>query len=100
MYSYIVKIRGKVYVWGSSGLKINLKYPLLLTINNDLVGDIVTLSSEKTTGSPAVLGTLGPGECWTLPLDGLRGVFATCTTDTTLACLLFAPHQSAITPAP
>lgn len=40
--------------------------------------------------APVVLGTLQPGQCWTLALTGLRGVTANCATDTTLACAILS----------
>ena len=92
MYNYIVKVRGKTYIWGSSDLKIGLKLPLILAIQNDALGDPVEVTSEKTTGNPLVLGTIQPGQCWTLPLEGLRGVSVTCPTDTTLACSILTPQ--------
>lgn len=92
MYSYIVKVRGKTYVWGSNGLTSTLAWPLLLVINNDALGDPITVGSEATGSNSTSYGTLQPGECWTVPLQGLRGVFANCPTDTTLACSILVPQ--------
>ena len=92
MYNYIVRVRGRVYAWGSSDLKIGLKLPLILVINNDSFGDTVEVVTEKNTGSPFTLGTIQPGQCWTIPLEGLRGVTVSCATDTTLACSILAPQ--------
>jgi hypothetical protein len=91
MYKYAVKVRGKTYVWGSSGLTASLALPLLLVINNDLLGDPVQLGSEMGAAHTNY-GTLQPGECWTVPLQGLRGVFADCDTDSTLACCILTPR--------
>ncbi|MEU4644294.1 hypothetical protein [Micromonospora sp. NPDC023814] len=86
MYSYIVKVRGKTYVWGSDRLSVNLTWPLLLVINNDALGDPIDLGSEATgPGGQTSFGSLQPGQCWTVPLLGLRAVFANCQADTTLA---------------
>jgi hypothetical protein len=60
----------------------------MLVINNDAFGDDAEIGSEKPKGAPAMLGKLAPGKCWTLVLTGLRGVTATCATDTTLACAI------------
>lgn len=87
MYNYVVKVRGKTYVWGSSGITVALSWPLLLVINNDPVGDPVELGSDTGAGHNSY-GTLQPGECWTVPMQGLRGVFANCVTDSTLACAI------------
>jgi hypothetical protein len=92
MYNYIVRVRGTTYVWGSGTLTVALAWPLLLVINNDLLGDPIDLGSDTTGPGPTSYGTLQPGECWTLPLQGLRGVFASCTTDTTLACSILVPQ--------
>jgi hypothetical protein len=88
MFQYIVRVRGKVYVWGSNDLDVALSLPLFLVVNNNAFGDAVEIASEHLTGAPKVLGTLQPGECWTLVLTGLRGVTASCDTDTALACAI------------
>jgi hypothetical protein len=90
MFQYIVRVRNKVYVWGSSDIEVALPSPLMLVLNNDAFGDAVEIASESPQGAPAVLGTLQPGQCWTLVLTGLRGVTATCATDTTLACAILS----------
>lgn len=91
MYSYVVKVRGRTYVWGSSGLTAVFSWPLLLVINNDAVGDPIEVGTEALGSSQTSYGTLQPGECWTVPLQGLRGVFANCRTDTTVACSILVP---------
>ena len=88
MFQYIVRVRGKAYVWGSNDLEVAMALPLVLVVNNDAFGDAVEIASEPSEGAPALLGTLQPGQCWTLVLTGLRGVTATCATDTTLACAI------------
>lgn len=88
MFQYIVRVRGKAYVWGSNDLDVALSSPLILVLNNDAFGDAVEIASESPQNASAVLGTLQPGQCWTLVLTGLRGVTATCATDTTLACAI------------
>lgn len=92
MFNYIVRVRGTAYVWGSNDLEVALSLPLVLVVNNDAFGDAVEIVSETTRGAPTVLGTLQPGQCWTLELTGLRGVTATCETDTTLACAILHPR--------
>ena len=91
MFQYIVRVRGKVYVWGSSDIGVALSSPLLLVVNNDAFGDAIEIASEALQGAPVMIGTLQPGQCWTLALTGLRGVTATCATDTTLACAILSP---------
>jgi len=91
VFQYIVRVRGKAYVWGSNDLGVALSLPLVLVVNNDAFGDEVEVASESPNGAPALMGTLKPGQCWTLVLTGLRGVSATCATDTTLACAILPP---------
>ncbi|MBL8130054.1 MAG: hypothetical protein JNM64_20625 [Chloroflexia bacterium] len=91
VFHYVVRVRGKVYVWGSNDLGVALSVPLVLVVNNDAFGDSVDIASESPQGTPTTLGTLQPGQCWTLVLTGLRGVTATCATDTTLACAILSP---------
>jgi hypothetical protein len=88
LFQYIFRVRDKTYVWGSSDLGVALTSPVLLVINNDAFGEAVEIASEDLTGASKALGTLQPGQCWTLELTGLRGVTATCDTDTTLACAI------------
>lgn len=88
MFQYIVRVRDKTYVWGSNDLGVSLSSSVLLVINNDAFGETVEIASEDLTGASKSLGTLLPGQCWTLELNGLRGVTASCDTDTTLACAI------------
>lgn len=91
MFQYVVRVRGKIYVWGSNDLGISLSVPLVLVVNNDAFGDAVEIATESPLGVSSVLGTLQPGQCWTLVLTGLRGVTANCGTDTTMACAILSP---------
>jgi hypothetical protein len=94
MYTYSVKVRTKTYLWGSSGVAVDLNIPLLLVIRNDRWGDSISLGSDAGAG-PTSLGTLQPGECWTVPLFGLRGVHASCDADSTLICIIAPLHNAA-----
>lgn len=91
MYGYSVKVRGTVYLWGSSDVAVQLTTPLLLIIRNDLLGDPVTLGCDTSDGETH-LGTLQPGECWTVSLLGLRGVHATCAADSSVNCAILVPQ--------
>lgn len=88
MYQYLVRVRGGVYLWGSDDIDIPLASALALVVNNDAFGDLIELASEAPQGAPVALGTLQPGQCWTVALTGLRGVTATCATDTTVSCAI------------
>ena len=91
-----MKVRQKTYLWGSAGINVDLSWPLLLVIHNDAFGDAVELGTESVTAPAIDLGTIGPGECWTTPLAGLKGVHATCVvdTDSTLSCAILTPKTS------
>lgn len=91
MYSYIVKVRERSYLWGSGGISTDSAWPLLLVVNNDHLGDPIGIGSESANGGTD-MGTLQPGECWTVPLLGLRGVYATCASDSTVACTILLPQ--------
>jgi hypothetical protein len=92
VYEYQVKVRDKVYLWGSAGISVNLALPLLLSMRTDIAGDPITISTETAAGGPGTtLGTLLPGECYTVPLFGLRGVAATSTGDTNVECAILTP---------
>lgn len=95
MYGYDVKVRGSLYLWGSAGISGALSWPLLLNIRVDLLGDPVELQSESADGQKNLIGTLGPGECYTLPLLNLRGVIAACEQDASVSCVLLVPQLKA-----
>jgi hypothetical protein len=92
MYGYEVKVRGTLYLWGSTGVVSNLQWPLLLILRNDVVGDPITIETETTDGTKKLMGTLQKGECYTLSLLGLRGVLATCEMDSNVTCVIVLPQ--------
>jgi hypothetical protein len=105
MIDYSVKVRGSadkpMYLWGSNGIKVTHVWPLLLTIRNDVLGERVTFGTERISeGRPPgreTIGTLLPGESYTLPLLNLKGVFAFCDPDldSTVQCTLTMPQLPA-----
>ena len=91
--SYEVRVRGEVppsYLWGSSGITQNIKFvkPILLHIRNDLFGEVVTFGTQVAAGTQRTIGTLQPGECVSIPLQDLSGVFATCVFESKVCCLI------------
>jgi hypothetical protein len=89
--SYKVRVRSTpVYLWGSAGLKKDLTFdkPLLLHVHNDLFGEVVKLGTQVAAGTKKVLGTLQPGESASIPVQTMTGVYATCTLETTVSCLI------------
>jgi hypothetical protein len=92
--AYDVRINGTVFIWGSASLTTDLTFdkPLLLHIRNDLYGVPVALGTQNAAGTVLNLGSIGPGEGVTIPVQTISGVFATCAagTDTILGCLINA----------
>jgi hypothetical protein len=87
------------FIWGSAGIKTNITFPKppILHIRNDLFGDAVTIATMAAGGVSTTIGTLEPGECLSIPLqgavvkgvtEGITGVYATCPTETVVACLI------------
>ena len=73
-----------MYLWGSAGVTENIKFdkPLLLHIRNDVFGEVITFGT-MASGTQTTIGTLQPGECVSIPLQGVKGqgitgVYATC----------------------
>jgi hypothetical protein len=90
---YEIRVRGTIhptYLWGSAGITKDIKFyrPLVLHIRNDAFGEAVTFGTRLASGVQTNLGTLGPGECVSIPVQDISGVFATCTLESTVGCLL------------
>jgi hypothetical protein len=81
-----------MYLWGSAGITQNIGFdkPLLLHIRNDVFGEAISFGTQIASGAQTNLGTLQPGECVSIPLQSLSGVFATCAAETNVACLIKA----------
>lgn len=88
--TYQVRVRATMYLWGSAGLTQNLTFdkPLLLHVHNDVHGEQISLGTQVAGGTQTALGTLQPGECVSIPMQGLSGVFATCALESTVTCLI------------
>jgi hypothetical protein len=88
--SYEIRVRGTAYLWGSAGLTKNLSFdkPLVLHIRNDVFGVQIALGTEIASGTKTDLGTLEPGECVSIPVQDLSGVYATCALESNVACLI------------
>jgi hypothetical protein len=90
--SYEIRIRGTAqptYLWGSAGITKIMPFDKapVLHLRNDLFGEQVTLGTQSGATQTA-LGTLHPGECISIPLQNLSGVYATCTLESTVACVI------------
>jgi hypothetical protein len=88
--TYSVKVRGLRYLWGSAGLAQDLSFadPILLHVANDRAGEQVTIGTRVAAGTQTVLGTLQPGECVTLPVNNVSGVYAECASDSVVHCVI------------
>jgi len=88
--TYEIRVRGEKYIWGSAGITENITFdrPLILHIRNDPFGEVVEFGTRAASGSQRTLGTLQPGECVSIPVQGISGVFATCKLESILNCLV------------
>ena len=94
--TYCVRVRTFTYLWGTNNWTENITFPspLLLHVRNDLFGEDVELGVVTNTGIiGARLGTLFPGQCISLPIQGICGVYATCETQTTVSCVINIQQQ-------
>ena len=86
---YRVRVRSTtLFLWGSAGLTTDITFPnpLFFHIRNELFGDVLTFGTQTSGGTTTTIGTLNPGECCSIPIQSICGVFATCPTDTTVTC--------------
>ena len=88
--SYEVRVRGTMYLWGSSHITKDLTFnqPLLLHIRNNVFGEIITVGTLVASGATSSIGELYPGECVSISIQTISGVFATCTLESTVDCLI------------
>jgi hypothetical protein len=90
--SYEVKVRATKYLWGSSGIMRDLTFskPLILHVNNDTFGEVITIGTQVSSGAKSTVGTLEAGECVSISVQDISGVFATCAQESTVRCLITA----------
>jgi hypothetical protein len=84
-----------IFLWGSATITQNLdsEKSLVLHIRNDTFGAPISLGVQVSSGqtqTPTSYGSLQPAECLSIPLQGLSGVFASCATESVVACLITA----------
>lgn len=82
-----------MYLWGSAGITVNMTFdkPLLLHIRNNVFGLPIELHTQTTSGT-TTLGTLKPGEALTIAIQNMSGVYANCTGESLVDCLLQGGH--------
>jgi hypothetical protein len=94
--TYEVRVRGTkakpMYLWGSKGLSQDISFdkPLILHIRNHLFGELITFGTQVAAGTQTPYGTLQPGECVSIPLHNISGVFAFTNSglESTVCCLI------------
>jgi hypothetical protein len=88
--SYGVRVRGTVYLWGSAGITQSPTFdkPLVMHVRNNAFGEVITLGTQVPSGTMLKYGTLQPGECLSIPIQNISGVFATCALETNVDCVI------------
>jgi hypothetical protein len=92
--SYERRVRVDTYLWGSAGITNPMTFdkPPNLHIRNDAFGQPVLLSTKASaSAAPTVLGTLLPGECFSIQVQNFTGILASCTAEpfeSTVACII------------
>ncbi len=82
-----------MFLWGSGGITANIPFmrPLVLHMRNDLFGEEITFGTRVASGTQTTIGTLQPGECVSIQMQDISGVFATCKLESIVACVI---HQA------
>jgi hypothetical protein len=88
--AYTLRVRAATYLWGSAGLTrdVSFQRPLHLHVRNDDFGEPITIATRTASGAKANFGSLGAGECLTVPVQDVAGVVASCESETTVYCLI------------
>jgi hypothetical protein len=91
---YKVRVRGAVapfvFLWGSNGITKNSAFqtPLVLHIRNDVFGAEISVGTQVAGGNQTVLGKLEPGETFSIQIQDIVGVFASCELESTVHCVI------------
>jgi hypothetical protein len=87
---YKTRVRGTIYLWGSAGILGDTTFPSppLLHVHNDMLGEPIILGTETSGSVQTTIGTLQPGELFSIPIQGITGVFATCALETNVSCYI------------
>jgi hypothetical protein len=89
--TYSVKVRGLRYLWGSAGLTKDLQFEkaFILHVANDLAGQPVKIGTRVAAGTKTDLGEIQPGECLSLSVNAISGVYAESALDSVVHCLIY-----------
>ena len=89
--TYSVKVRGLKYLWGSAGLskEVNFEKAFILHIANDLTGQPVKIGTQIASGAKTEFGTIQPGECISISVNDISGIYADCNSESLVHCLIY-----------
>jgi hypothetical protein len=104
MYTYMVKVirsnaADKTYLWGGSGISRTLISPLCLTIRVLEMNEEIKIFMDNGRDSPQLIGSLKEREVYTIPLNEIRGIFATCEHDSKIECHIDMAQGGSIIPS-
>ena len=87
-----VRVRGTTYLWGSDTITANMSFesPPLLHIRNFIYGNDVSFGTTDASGQSTVLGSLKTGQCVTIKIQNIIGVFVECgaNLETVVGCVI------------
>jgi hypothetical protein len=105
--SYVVRVRGPGvgpgpwswpgidFLWGSANISQPQSFdkPLNLHIRNVIFGEdltVGTLVGTLATGTQSLIGVLQPGDCLSIQIKNISGVYATCAAglETLVGCII------------
>ena len=88
--TYSVKVRGLKYLWGSAGLTRDVIFEkaFILHIANDLSGEPVMIGMQVAAGTKTEFGTIQPGECISLSVNHISGIYADCNSESLIHCMM------------
>jgi hypothetical protein len=105
--SYVVRVRGPGlgpgpwswpgidFLWGSANIASPQSFdkPLCLHIRNVIFGEDVTVGTlvgPLATGAQTPIGVLQPGDCLSIQIQSISGVYATCAAglETLVGCII------------
>lgn len=89
MFTYKVKVQGTTFLWGGAEVRAKLNSPMQLVFRV-AENDEPIRFGRFVDGKQADLGVLRAGECYSLSVHELSGVFASAVAplDTHVECML------------
>jgi hypothetical protein len=89
VFAYTVKVQGTMFLWGGRNVRAKLRSDLQLVFRV-AEGDEPVRFGRFADGQETELGILGAGECYSLSVTDISGVFAATVAplDTRVECAL------------